>query len=221
MLRGTVRAKERKRKSREVGEVAVLLLTGLTAAGSRAYISSRSSCRLEGTSRGKVITACPVPAHSPTHTALSLRLRLSLRLSLTPTGELPLSSTAFPFSLFTPLSPLLSSLPLSPLLSPSSPPPLPPFSPHLISSSSSSPHPPPLLSPLSFTMHLASTYMYLYSLSVVRHFINTYGLRIDGGKYSSYSLQVPSNAFPPRVSKPQASSWLLSANTGTSVPLTS
>lgn len=69
MLRGTVRAKERKRKSREVGEVAVLLLTGLTAAGSRAYISSRGSCRLEGTSRGKVITACPVPAHSPTHCA--------------------------------------------------------------------------------------------------------------------------------------------------------
>lgn len=69
MLRGTVRAKERKRKSREVGEVAVLLLTGLTAAGSRAYISSRGSCRLEGTSRGKVITACPVPAHSPTNCA--------------------------------------------------------------------------------------------------------------------------------------------------------
>lgn len=190
MLRGTVRAKERKRKSREVGEVAVLLLTGLTAAGSRAYISSRSSCRLEGTSRGKVITACPVPAHSPTHTALSLRLRLSL--SLTPTGELPLSSTAFPFSLFSSVSSLLSlsSLPLSPLLSPSSPPPLPPFSPHLISSSSSSPHPPPLLSPLSFTMHLASIYMYLYSLSVVRHFINTYGFRIDGGKYSSYRYLV-------------------------------
>lgn len=189
MLRGTVRAKERKRKSREVGEVAVLLLTGLTAAGSRAYISSRSSCRLEGTSRGKVITACPVPAHSPTHTALSLRLRL--RLSLTPTGELPLSSTAFPFSLFSSVSsPLsLSSLPLPPLLSPSSPPPLPPFSPHLISSSSSSPHPPPLLSPLSFTMHLASTYMYLYSLSVVRHFINTYGFRIDGGKYSTSSYR--------------------------------
>lgn len=187
MLRGTVRAKERKRKSREVGEVAVLLLTGLTAAGSRAYISSRSSCRLEGTSRGKVITACPVPAHSPTHTALSLRLRLSL----TPTGELPLSSTAFPFSLFSSVSsPLsLSSLPLSPLLSPSSPPPLPPFSPHLISSSSSSPHPPPLLSPLSFTMHLASTYTYLYSLSVVRHFINTYGFRIDGGKYSTSSYR--------------------------------
>lgn len=192
MLRGTVRAKERKRKSREVGEVAVLLLTGLTAAGSRAYISSRSSCRLEGTSRGKVITACPVPAHSPTHTALSLRLRLSLRLSLTPTGELPLSSTAFPFPLFTSVSsPLsLSSLSsLSPLLSPSSPPPLPPFSPHLISSSSSSPHPPPLLPPLSFTMHLASTYMYLYSLSVVRHFINTYGFRIDGGKYSTSSYR--------------------------------
>lgn len=189
MLRGTVRAKERKRKSREVGEVAVLLLTGLTAAGSRAYISSRSSCRLEGTSRGKVITACPVPAHSPTHTALSLRLRLSL--SLTPTGELPLPSTAFPFSLFSSVSsPLsLSSLSLSPLLSPSSPPPLPPFSPHLISSSSSSPHPPPLLSPLSFTMHLASTYMYLYSLSVVRHFINTYGFRIDGGKYSTSSYR--------------------------------
>lgn len=189
MLRGTVRAKERKRKSREVGEVAVLLLTGLTAAGSRAYISSRSSCRLEGTSRGKVITACPVPAHSPTHTALSLRLRLSL--SLTPTGELPLSSTAFHFSLFSSVSsPLsLSSLPLSPLLSPSSPPPLPPFSPHLISSSSSSPHPPPLLSPLSFTMHLASTYMYLYSLSVVRHFINIYGFRIDGGKYSTSSYR--------------------------------
>lgn len=154
MLRGTVRAKERKRKSREVGEVAVLLLTGLTAAGSRAYISSRGSCRLEGTSRGKVITACPVPAHSPTHTALSLRLRLSL--SLTPTGELPLSSTAFPFSLFTPLSPLLSSHPLSPLLSPSSPPPLPPFSPHLISSSSSTPHPPPLLSPLTSLLYNAS-----------------------------------------------------------------
>lgn len=115
MLRGTVRAKERKRKSREVGEVAVLLLTGLTAAGSRAYISSRSSCRLEGTSRGKVITACPVPAHSPTHTALSLRLRLSLRLSLTPTGELPLSSTAFPFSLFSSVSSPLSLL--SPSLS--------------------------------------------------------------------------------------------------------
>lgn len=189
MLRGTVRAKERKRKSREVGEVAVLLLTGLTAAGSRAYISSRSSCRLEGTSRGKVITACPVPAHSPTHTALSLRLRLSL--CLTPTGELPLSSTAFPFPLFTSVSsPLsLSSLPLSTLLSPSSPPPLPPFSPHLISSSSSSPHPPHLLSPLSFTMYLASSYMHLYSLSVIRHFMNTYGFRIDGGKYSTSSYR--------------------------------
>lgn len=186
MLRGTVRAKERKRKSREVGEVAVLLLTGLTAAGSRAYISSRSSCRLEGTSRGKVITACPVPAHSPTNCAEPTPAPAP---EPDPDGRASTLLDRFPFSLvlLCLLSSLsLSSLPLSPLLSPSSPPPLPPFSPHLISSSSSSPHPPPLLlSPLSFTMHLASTYMYLYSLSIIRHFINTYGLCIDGGKYST------------------------------------
>lgn len=223
MLRGTVRAKERKRKSREVGEVAVLLPTGLTAAGSRAYISSRGSCRLEGTSRSKVITACPVPVptlplSSPTHCAEPTP-------EPDPDGRASTSLDRFPFFLV--LLCLLSSLSLlslSPSLSSS--PPLPPFSPHLTTSSSSSttssPHPPHLLSPLSFTMYLASTCMYLYSLSVIRYFINTYryGLRIDGGKYSSYSLQVPSNAFPPRVSKPQASSWLLSANTGTSVPLT-
>lgn len=192
MLRGTVRAKERKRKSREVGEVAVLLLTGLTAAGSRAYISSRSSCRLEGTSRGKVITACPVPAHSPTHTALSLPPTPAPEPEPDPDGRASTLLDRFPFflvllCLLSSLS--LSSLPLSPLLSPSSPPPLPPFSPHLISSSSSSPHPSPLLSPLSFTMYIASSYMHLYSLSVIRHFINTYGFRIDGGKYSTSSYR--------------------------------
>lgn len=193
MLRGTVRAKERKRKSREVGEVAVLLLTGLTAAGSRAYISSRSSCRLEGTSRGKVITACPVPAHSPTNCA-----EPTPAPEPDPDGRASTLLDRFPFSLFPcSLLCLLSSLSLSSslsLLSSSPPPPLPPFSPHLISSSSSSPHHlilllSSLLSPLSFTMHLASTYMYLYSLSVVRHFINTYGFRIDGGKYSTSSYR--------------------------------
>lgn len=189
MLRGTVRAKERKRKSREVGEVAVLLLTGLTAAGSRAYISSRGSCRLEGTSRGKVITACPVPAHSPTHCAEPTPAPAP-EPEPDPDGRASTLLDRFPFSLVLLCLLSLSPLPLSPLLSPSSPPPLPPFSPHLISSSSSSPHPPPLLSPLSFTMHLASTYMYLYSLSVIRHFINPYGFRIDGGKYSSYRYLV-------------------------------
>lgn len=113
MLRGTVRAKERKRKSREVGEVAVLLLTGLTAAGSRAYISSRSSCRLEGTSRGKVITACPVPAHSPTHCAEPTPAPAP---EPDPDGRASTLLDRFPFSLV--LLCLLSSLSLlSPSLS--------------------------------------------------------------------------------------------------------
>lgn len=115
MLRGTVRAKERKRKSREVGEVAVLLLTGLTAAGSRAYISSRSSCRLEGTSRGKVITACPVPAHSPTHCAEPTPAPEPAP-EPDPDGRASTLLDRFPFSLV--LLCLLSSLsPLSPSLS--------------------------------------------------------------------------------------------------------
>lgn len=114
MLRGTVRAKERKRKSREVGEVAVLLLTGLTAAGSRAYISSRGSCRLEGTSRGKVITACPVPAHSPTHCAEPTPAPAPEPEPRRESFHSPRPLSLFPCS---PLSPLSLSLSLSLLFS--------------------------------------------------------------------------------------------------------
>lgn len=171
MLRGTVRAKERKRKSREVGEVAVLLPTGLTAAGSRAYISSRSSCRLEGTSRSKVITACPVPV--PTLPLSSPTDCAEPTPEPDPDGRASTSLDRFPFSLvllsFSPLS-----LPHSLLFS--STPTILSSSHHillllhLITSSSSS----LLFSPLSSTL-LASLCMYIMlsvCLSITRHFIN-------------------------------------------------